>query len=53
MEIPWKKMAGLRDVIIHEYFGIEYNIIWDTVVNLLPILKKQIEQLVQEYSSRE
>lgn len=52
-EIPWKKMAGLRDVIIHEYFGIEYNIIWDTVVNLLPILKKQIEQLVQEYSSRE
>lgn len=53
LEIPWKKMAGLRDVIIHEYFGIEYNIIWDTVVNLLPILKKQIEQLVQEYSSRE
>ncbi|HEY4032533.1 MAG TPA: DUF86 domain-containing protein [Ktedonobacteraceae bacterium] len=52
-DIPWKRMAGLRDVIIHQYFGIEYNIIWDTVVSLLPILKKQIEQLIQDYSSKE
>jgi uncharacterized protein with HEPN domain len=51
--IPWKKIAGLKDVIIHQYFGIEYNIIWDTVVNLLPILKKQVEQLIREYSPKE
>jgi uncharacterized protein with HEPN domain len=42
-DIPWKSIAGLRDVIIHQYFGIKYDRIWNTVVNLLPILKKQIE----------
>ena len=52
-DIPWKSIAGLRDVIIHQYFGVEYNRIWDTVVNLLPPLKKQIEQLIREYSPKE
>jgi len=52
-DVPWKSIAGLRDVIIHQYFGIEYDVIWDTVVNLLPILKKQIEQLIREYSPKE
>jgi len=52
-DIPWKRMAGLRDVIIHQYFGIEYDIIWDTVVNWLPLLKKQTEQLIREYSPKE
>lgn len=44
--IPWKKMAGMRDVIIHQYFGINYKIVWDTVINTLPLLKKQIAQLL-------
>lgn len=44
--IPWKKMAGMRDVIIHQYFGINYKIVWDTVVNTLPLLKKEIAQLL-------
>ena len=52
-DIPWKSIAGLRDVIVHQYFGINFNRIWETVVNLLPILKKQIEQLIQEYSPKE
>src|SRR5947209_6994874 len=34
-DIPWKRMAGLRDVVIHQYFGIKYDRIWDTVVNWL------------------
>lgn len=44
--IPWKKMAGMRDVIIHQYFGINYKIVWDTVVKTLPLLKKQIMQVL-------
>jgi len=52
-DIPWKSIAGLRDVVIHQYFGINFNRIWETVVNLLPILKKQIEQLIREYSPKE
>ena len=44
--IPWKKMTGMRDVMIHQYFGINYKIVWDTVTNILPPLRKQIEQLL-------
>lgn len=32
-EIPWKKMAGLRDVLIHHYFGINYMMVWDVIKN--------------------
>ncbi|HSW88543.1 MAG TPA: DUF86 domain-containing protein [Candidatus Saccharimonadales bacterium] len=45
-EIPWKRMAGMRDVVIHQYYNVDYSIIWDTVTNLLPSLKKQIEDLL-------
>jgi len=50
-DIPWKRMAGMRDIIIHQYFSVNFNRVWDTVVNALPPLKKQIEQLIREYSS--
>jgi len=44
--IPWKKMAGMRDVIIHQYFGINYKIVWDTIGKTLPLIKKQIIQVL-------
>ena|SRR5258706_12776608 len=45
-DIPWRKMAGMRDKISHQYFGIDYGIVWDTATNILPPLKKQIETLL-------
>jgi len=45
--IDWKGFAGLRDIIIRQYFGIDYNIIWDTVVNEVPETYKEILQLVE------
>ena len=41
-EIPWAKISGLRHHIVHDYEGIVASIIWDTITNSLPELKKQL-----------
>lgn len=40
--IPWKDVAGMRDIIVHEYFGITLAMIWKTAVEDIPLLKQQI-----------
>ena len=47
-DIEWKKMAGLRDILAHEYFGIDLDILWDIVKNKLPDLKKKISRLLKK-----
>lgn len=48
-DIPWKKMAGMRDMLTHEYFGIVIKRIWDTTQKDLPKLKKQIVALLKKF----
>ena len=45
-DIPWKEMYYLRNRVSHEYFGIDYEIIWDITSNYLPENKSQIERII-------
>lgn len=47
-QIPWKKIAGLRDRLIHHYFGINLDIVWAIATKELPSLAKQIDKILKK-----
>ena len=42
-DIEWKQIIGMRHILVHEYFGIDANLIWQVIINDLPVLKVKIE----------
>ncbi len=47
-DVPWKEMYYLRNRVLHEYFGVDYEIIWDVATNYLPENKKQIDLIIDQ-----
>ena len=47
-EIPWKDIAGMRDRVVHGYFGISLDIVWDVVVNHIPPLREKVRQALSK-----
>lgn len=47
-DIAWNEINGMRNKVIHEYFGIDDEILWETIQEDLPIFKKQIAKLLQD-----
>jgi uncharacterized protein with HEPN domain len=48
-DIPWPDIVAMRNVLVHQYFGVDLQEIWDTVTTDLPMLKKEIQTILKTF----
>ncbi len=50
-QIPWKEMSGMRDRLIHFYFGIKYELVWHTIKDVIPVVKPAVQEMLKDIRS--
>lgn len=51
-QIRWKSVVGIRNKLIHEYFGVDYQVIWKTIKEKIPFLLEVIEKIIEEINQK-
>jgi len=50
--VPWRNMAGMRDNLTHAYFGVDYELVWQTIINQIPQLINDVTRILDELKNK-